>query len=699
MNKILYHLLFFVGFLAFFYTETTAQAIYLKTLLKQLKSARAEKKVDLFNRVAEFYKPFYPDSSLIYGDSAIALALALNYQVGRADANTIVGVVQFEAGNIDFALSYFEKALSVYEKQKNYTQWARILNNMGEVYLSKSRTALQSDSIQVGIYKQKAYQFFRQALRLSEQYADQEGLMFGYIGFANWHKTWQKNDSAVFYYQKSLKVAQARQDNDAIARNYINLADVQKQKGDKGLAMKLNLLQKALKYVKIIQSSYHLAFTLNKISQTFLEYERLDSAAFYADQAMKIGYQNTPFLNKEIQKSYESSIQAAILQNQSEKAFGLFFGYTQILRDESKLIARSAINYLHQEELIQEKVNQQNRFINLILGLLLFLALAFLLYVIFNIRKQKKINRVLAQQKQSIEDYAQNLQILNTQVTQQKEELFIKNRNIEDSINYAQRIQQASLPPINEIEKTLADFFVFYRPRNIVSGDFYWFGHSYPKSAYPSTPEQNADINHLTSEKTIIIAADCTGHGVPGAFMSMIGNTLLDEIVYVLNITEPDLILGQLHHKIRDVLRQHQTDVRDGMDIAVCVIDFTKNELAYAGARSPLVVVQGEEIKIIGADRIPVGGENYEQMRSFTRHIIPLESTVSSAFYMFSDGYIDQFGGNERKKFMRANLVKYIQEIHHLPMSQQKESFIQKFDEWKIDEEQVDDVLLLGFRI
>jgi serine phosphatase RsbU (regulator of sigma subunit) len=678
-------------------TRAGAQNLSRASLFKQLKTATAEKKVDLYNQIAEFYKPYYPDSALVFGDSAIALALEINYPLGRAYANRLIGVIQFEAGNIDFALSYFEKALPIYQTQKNFGEWARILNNIGEVYLAKSRDLKISGVRSKKTPRDTAYYFFQQALRLSRQSRDSLVLTYVYVSLANWHLATPNLDSAAFYYQKSLAIAQKRQDYDGISRNYLNLAAIQTET-DSSFA----LLYRAIYFAKLTNANYHLAFAYNKMGLAFLDINQLDSAKNYAQKAMQLALKNTPFLNKEIQKAYEVLIQTAILQTQPNTAFTLFLGYKEILREENDLITRSATNYFHQEKLIQEKLNRQSRLTNLILSLLLLVVLGFLAYVIWNIRKQKRINRLLTQQKQAIEDYAQNLKILHDQVSQQKEELAIKNRNIEDSINYAQRIQYASLPPISEIQKILPEFFVFYQPRNVVSGDFYWFGQVESKPIYQTVqefPEEKTVLQGFQNEKIILIAADCTGHGVPGAFMSMIGNTLLDEIIYLLNITEPDLILAQLHHKIRDVLRQHQTDVRDGMDIAVCVLDFEKQELAYAGARSPLIVVQGEEARVIGADRIPVGGENYEQQRSYTRHIIPLTSEKPTYFYMLSDGYIDQFGGGERKKLMRANLVKYIQEIYALPMSEQSERFVQKFYDWKMDEEQVDDVLLLGFKI
>lgn len=264
-----------------------------------------------------------------------------------------------------------------------------------------------------------------------------------------------------------------------------------------------------------------------------------------------------------------------------------------------------------------------------------------------------------------------------------------KNKNIVASITYAQRIQQAMLPGEEKIRAIFPESFVFFRPRDIVSGDFYWF-------------TTLTDTQGLV-EKAIITAVDCTGHGVPGAFMSLLGINLLNEIVNVRNITHADLILNELHKGIRQTLRQAETKTNDGMDMALCIIDFKNKELEYAGAKNAIFYVQNREATFIKGDIIPIGGEQREQERIFTKHIISLTDRdglpIPTSFYLFSDGYPDQFGEMTNKKFGSKKLKELLAQIHLLPAEDQKNMLRQAFEEWKGASNQIDDILVIGVTV
>jgi serine phosphatase RsbU (regulator of sigma subunit)/ligand-binding sensor domain-containing protein len=271
-----------------------------------------------------------------------------------------------------------------------------------------------------------------------------------------------------------------------------------------------------------------------------------------------------------------------------------------------------------------------------------------------------------------------------SEVVRQKDEIENKNtvleyqkKEIEDSIRYALRIQSAVIPS----EKFCIDFFpesfVFFRPLNIVSGDFYWISH--------------------VENKIIFTAADCTGHGVPGAFMSMLGVAFLNEIVNKDHLTEPDAILNHLRDKVIDALQQQgiSGEARDGMDIAIVCVDEKEKKLKYAGAYNPLIIIRNGEIIETGGDKMPIG--IYEKMAPFTRHEIPMED--GDVFYMASDGYEDQFGGPEGKKLKSKKFKQLLLEIHKYPMKSQKEIIEKRFEEWKGDLKQVDDIVVIGVRL
>ncbi len=265
----------------------------------------------------------------------------------------------------------------------------------------------------------------------------------------------------------------------------------------------------------------------------------------------------------------------------------------------------------------------------------------------------------------------------------QKNKLEKINKNITSSIRYAQFIQQAVLPNSIFIKQFIPENFILYIPRDIVSGDFYWI----------------KQVNNFVA----VAAADCTGHGVPGAFMSMLGIALLNEIVRLdKNPTASD-ILNELRKRVKTSL--HQENVRgkstDGMDMSLCIIDLEKKEVQYAGANSPLYIINKNAeddtptLRHIKPDRMPVGV--YVKERSFTNHKISLET--DDILYLFSDGYIDQFGGENKDKFKTKRFKKLLIDIYDKPMAKQKELLFDNFENWRSGVKQLDDVLVLGVKI
>lgn len=253
-----------------------------------------------------------------------------------------------------------------------------------------------------------------------------------------------------------------------------------------------------------------------------------------------------------------------------------------------------------------------------------------------------------------------------------------QNSEIRDSITYAKRIQDALLPGKELFGKENADMFVFYQPRDIVSGDFYWFG----------------GINGLK----IIGAADCTGHGVPGALMSMIGTTLLNKIILERKITNPKDILQELDTEIKQALKQHTEDAtRDGMDICLCCLDTVNNKLIYAGAMRPLLFVRNGELQEFSPTKHAIGGFSYGKVKEFEELII--DTQKNDMFYLFSDGYADQFGGEKGKKLMLKRFKKYLLNVSQLELGKQEENLKRIYNDWKAGFDQVDDVLVIGVRI
>lgn len=259
----------------------------------------------------------------------------------------------------------------------------------------------------------------------------------------------------------------------------------------------------------------------------------------------------------------------------------------------------------------------------------------------------------------------------------EKELVDKQNKEITQSINYAKRIQTSIMPDSYKIKSILPDSFVFYKPKDIVSGDFYWFQH--------------------IKNKAILAVVDCTGHGVPGAFMSIIGHTQLNQIVVESKIYNPGVILQELDKKVKIALNQYKntSGSNDGMELGIISIDFESKKLEFAGAMRPLYYFQKDRLNIIKGDKHSIGGVS-TLSKKFHSHSIPIQTHDS--FYLFTDGYPDQFGGPKGKKFKTHNVEKMLLAIHHLNMHQQSKIVEESFDSWKANEDQIDDVLMAGIK-
>jgi serine phosphatase RsbU (regulator of sigma subunit) len=284
--------------------------------------------------------------------------------------------------------------------------------------------------------------------------------------------------------------------------------------------------------------------------------------------------------------------------------------------------------------------------------------------------KVRKRTREIEKQKDEIEKQKSKIQI-------QHDQIFLQNKEITDSIFYARRIQSAVMPPVSDLNKIFPANFVLFQPRDIVSGDFYWF-----KSL---------------GKKAIIVAADCTGHGVPGAFMSMLGITLLNDLTIQSEWSQASHILNELRDKVKETLSQKGIagEASDGMDISLCLFDFENKSVDYAGAFSPLYIFRNGSLMEFKADRMPIG-IHFREQKEFVNHRIEL--LPGDIFYMFSDGYYSQIGGKDGKRFLSGNFKKLLQEIHKEPMEEQSLILVKKLDEWMGAHMQVDDVLVMGFR-
>ncbi|HLN21039.1 MAG TPA: YfiR/HmsC family protein [Bacteroidales bacterium] len=384
--------------------------------------------------------------------------------------------------------------------------------------------------------------------------------------------------------------------------------------------------------------------------------------AMIKKQNAEIGVQQETILTQQ----REVQVQKDTLENQKVMI------KTQLARIDEQLTRIS-----EQEGRIKlqlEAIEKQKLILYFVLfALLLVSILGYYIYRGYTIKKEANIkleekNRTISAQKDEIEKQRDLAAAQRDQIAYQK-------KHITDSIMYAKRIQTALIPSL-ELFSEKMEHFVLYKPLAIVSGDFYW-------------------VNSIGNMQ-VIICADCTGHGVPGAFMSMLGVTMLNEIVIGKKILMPDQIIENLRQGIIKALKQvaGEESVKDGMDIEVCLVDFDKNKLWFSGANNPLYLVRNGELIHYRADKMPVA--IHYRMTPFTLHEIDLQK--GDAFYIFTDGYADQFGGPKEKKFMSNQLKETLLTMNGLPMIKQGEKLDEIFESWRGDNPQVDDVTVIGVR-
>jgi ligand-binding sensor domain-containing protein/serine phosphatase RsbU (regulator of sigma subunit) len=320
---------------------------------------------------------------------------------------------------------------------------------------------------------------------------------------------------------------------------------------------------------------------------------------------------------------------------------------------------------------------QETWFITLI-GIIILLSIY--AYIKFREKKLMKERQLLEdkvkERTEEVVEKNKQLELVNIEIGSKNKEIEEKNNDLNSSIRYALTIQQASFPPILELKEVFEDSFIYLLPRDIVSGDFYWY--------------------QKFEDKFVIAIADCTGHGVPGALMSMIGMTLLNEIFSGKSEVSSGKALNRLDEGIRNAFENSENESNDGMDIALCIIDEKEKTIQYSGAYRPLVIIQGDEIIEVKATKYAIGSKDVDN-KDFDEELIKYNS--GDCIYMFSDGYPDQFGGPNNKKFKSKVMKEMLLEIHHLPMQEQKEIIDQRLMSWMEGYEQIDDILVSGIRL
>ena len=689
---------FVLCFIFCLHVNIWAQQAELDSLQQLLvKQADDTSKVKTLNELSyAYYQTAVYDSELYYAQQALTLAQKLNWKRGMAVSLKNIGSACDDMGNNSDALVYYGRALNIFSAIDDKSGVSACYNNMGLVYRTignfsealknhyaslkiketlgdRNGIALSYNNIGVVLYAQKNYaeaiKSHLAALEIRKALGNKRGIASSYGNMGNVYQAQGNYKEALKNYEQTLKIEEEIGNKVGMTTALSNMGAAYYELGDYEQALQhntnaLSIAEEAGDLSSIAASSINTGNVLVKLKQP-------QAASEWLQKALDIGKEIGEV--EVIKNSYEGLSQADSALGKYQEAlhhYKMYISYRDSLINEENTLKtvqlqmqyeydkKDAIARAVQEkkdEVVRQEVQKQKLLRNsFVAGFALMLALAAVSYRSY-VRKRKD-NILIEKQKLLVEE---------------------KNMEITQSLQYAQHIQAAVLPNNNYINTLLQNYFILYLPKDIVSGDFYSF---IPKD-----------------DKLLVAAADCTGHGVAGAFMSMIGTSLINQLVNEKNITTPAIILDELNEGIINALKQRQGDSNDGMDIALVCLDRNKMLLQFAGANRPLWLFRNNELQVVKPDKYPIGGMQVAHTAQFTNHHIQLQPGDSC--YLFSDGFADQFGGEQGKKLMSKRFKEYLAVMQHLPMKKQQEQLEQLFHSWKGNYAQVDDVLIIGFRV
>ena len=650
-------------------------------------------KVKTLNAISSNYLNTSPNDAILFANKAKSLANKINYMPGLAYAYKNAGIGYFNQGLYADAINQYKSALVIFELLKDKKGIANINSNMGNVYYIQGEDykalALYIKSLKIAqelgdklriatatgnigaVYMMKRATYYKaleynlKALKIGASINDKNTIGTSSVNIGDIYLDQGKNEAALDYYEKSLKAFEGTEN---FSSSLLSIGKVYFKKRDYTSAIKF--FQQAHDYATKIDAKLDVANSLIELGKAYEKSKDYKtSLAKYKEAEIltsKLG------ATEKIKYSYEGLANSY----NSMADFKNAFKYQKLLTSISDTLynidafkklsnlqfnfdlekKQSEINLLQKDKELSTKEIKSKQFIQF--ALLAFLAAVSVLLVFvyrFYIIK-KKSNIELEQKNQKIES--------------QKSE-------ITKSIEYAKKIQNAMLPEEELIEEVLFNSFLVYQPKDIVSGDFY--------------------VCIKEADKIFLAVADCTGHGVPGALMSMIGGNIINKLISDKGLVDPSEILVQLNEELITSLKQNKNAGNDGMDIALCSIDFKKHELRFAGAYRPLYMVRGNELKEIKGSKFPIGGRQINNERLFKTNVVDLQ--VGDKFYLSTDGYADQFGGAKGKKLTTKKFKEYILSIKDKHIKQQGILFQNFFEKWMGNNEQLDDICMIGFEV
>lgn len=594
-----------------------------------------------------------------------------NIETAMADYDNTMASKYYFQGDFKPAIDYFLKSLKIFEKYSNKSKMAGAYNNIGSINatLNNFPEALK--------YYELSKKIKEEQLSKNPENRDLKSFLSKtYNNIGSLYARMKDLDKALEYYYKTLEIKNEIGDKKGAATTMNNIGETFSAKEDYVKAGEY--FKQAYEVLKDGIDPLGYCASLNSLGRNYIALNDPKEALLYLKKAEM--FADTEGFKDDLKVTYsylaEAYEKAGDLK-MSLTYFKKFWKLSEVLFNENVTQQSMELNTKYETE----KKEQQNKLLTIqnnlseetikrqkttgyFITCALVLALIIIIFIFVGLRNQKRANMIIAQQK--AETDAQKLLV------------DVKNKEITDSIVYAKRIQNAILTADNYIKKHVDDYFIFYKPKDIVSGDFYW----------------------ALMHKNIFyfVTADCTGHGVPGAMMSMLGINLLNEIVYERNISEPDQILNHLRKEIIKALNPEDSkeESKDGMDAVLMAIDFKKQHLNYAAANNPFYILRKGNLLEFKADKMPIGKSPKENV-PFNCYSVPFEK--NDVIITLTDGIVDQFGGPQGKKFKYKQLEKMLLDNSDKDLSELKVVIETTIEKWKGNLEQVDDICVMGIRL
>jgi len=722
--------LFFVFSLLVGNISFSQESVYVDSLLQVIQSdAEDTTKVNSYILLANEYYSYDTDTTLYYSSQALSLAKKIGFKEGAAAAYNWSGYILELQGNLDSAVYNYNVALNIFLEVDDKM-------GVGESYINLGLAAYNLRHVE------EALDYNFKCLKLREDIGDQRGVAEVLNNLAIIYYDNGDIEEAIERFEECLIIQREIGDDFGMAYTLNNLgaiyfdqgepqrgldsclisAELRKQVGDLwGLSYSYNNLGMMYeeggdieKGLEFYQKSYEINKELGdiagacmmsfQIGDTYYNIGNINKSKEYADKsmdnAMSIGYpahiKDAALLKKKVAIKMGDFKEAYyMLELFSEMKDSLINEANQksIIEQKEKykyekLAAADSIKVAEAKKVTDAQILAQDTQISKdkLRSKFLFGGLALLiLFGGFMYNRFKKTQK----QKKIIESQKDEVEIQKLEAESQRELVEEKNKEIMDSINYAKRIQSAILPPAKIVKEYLQQSFILYKPKDVVAGDFYWM---------------EASLNSVTKQKIVLFAAaDCTGHGVPGAMVSVVCNNGLNRSVREHGLTEPGEILDKTREIIIQEFEKSEEDVKDGMDIALCSLETKNSEskttavLKYAGAHNPLWIIRdgSEIVEEIKANKQPIG--KFDKLTPYTTHTIDLFQ--GDSIYIFSDGYVDQFGGERGKKFKARAFRELLLSIQNKQMEEQRLIIDAAFEDWRGDLEQIDDVCVIGVKV